>query len=116
MSNLWATTDELLTMEEETKKSLLTEKLNLKLNDTVHTLVDLSLRPIAADQGGLCGLAAVYHALGATLLTKSQLRAMAYEQLMEIIAEELELDLGDSRKKSDAEMLMHLHDCKYSLF
>ena len=101
--------------EEESKKTLLMERLNGKLNSSVHTQADLSLREISSEQGGLCGLAAIYQALDSTLLTKSQLRAMGYEDLVEVMAEEMKMDMDDARKKSDAEMLMHLHDCKYPI-
>ena len=100
--------------EEESKKTLLMERLNGKLNSSVHTQADLSLREISSEQGGLCGLAAIYQALDSTLLTKSQLRAMGYEELVEVMAEEMRMDLDDATKKSDAEMLMHLHDCEYA--
>ena len=113
LGNSWATLEELGALEEETKKALLTDKLNLKLNDSVHTVVDLSLRAISAEQGGLCGLAAIYQALDGTLLTKSQLRSMAYEELVEVMADEMLMELKEALKKSDAEMLMHFYDCKF---
>ena len=100
--------------EDESKKMLLVEKINQNLNSSMHNQVDLSLREISSSQGGLCGLAAIYQALKDTLLTKSQLRAMGYEELVEVMAEEMRMDLDDARKKSDAEMLMHLHDCEYA--
>ena len=92
------------------------EKLNRNLNSSVHTQVDLSLREVSSEQGGLCGLAAIYQALDNTLLTKSQLRVMGYEELVEVMAEEMRMDMDDARKKSDAEMLMHFHDCEYPLY
>ena len=88
------------------------ERLNMKLNDTVHTVVDLGLRQISAEQGGLCGLAAIYQALDSTILTKSQLRSMSYEELVEVMADEMGIPLKDAQKKPDAELLMHLHDCE----
>ena len=102
--------------EEEGKKALLMEKLNRNLNSSVHNQVDLSLREISSEQGGLCGLAAIYQAVDSTLLTKSQLRAMGYEELVEVMAEEMRMDMDDARKKSDAEMLMHFHDCEYPIY
>ena len=78
--------------EEERKKTLLMERLNGKLNSSVHTQVDLSLREISSEQGGLCGLAAIYQALDSTLLTKSQLRAMGYEDLVEVMASSTDYD------------------------
>ena len=88
----------------------------MKLNDSVHTVVDLGLRQVSSEQGGLCGLAAIYQALDSTILTKSQLRSMSYEELVEVMADEMGIPINDARKKSDAEMLMHLHDCEFSHF
>ena len=100
--------------DEDKKKALLTERLNMKLNESVHTVVDLGLRQVSAEQGGLCGLAAIYQALDSTILTKSQLRSMSYEDLVEVMAVEMGIPINDAGKKSDAEMLMHLHDCEFS--
>ena len=102
--------------DEDKKKALLTERLNMKLNDSVHTVVDLGLRQVSSEQGGLCGLAAIYQALDSTILTKSQLRSMSYEELVEVMADEMGIPINDARKKSDAEMLMHLHDCEFFHF
>ena len=51
---------------------MLIEKLNEKLNSSVHNHIDLNLREISSEQGSLCGMAAIYQALGDTLLTRSQ--------------------------------------------
>ena len=88
----------------------------MKLNESVHTVVDLGLRQVSAEQGGLCGLAAIYQALDSTILTKSQLRSMSYEELVEVMADEMGIPINDARKKSDAEMLLHLQDCEYFQF
>jgi hypothetical protein len=115
LENNWATTEELIVMEEEMKKSLLAEKLNLRLNSMVHTIVDLSMREVSTLQGGLCGLAAIYQALEGSVLTKSQLRTMAYIELVEVMAEEMLMDIKEAGKKSDAEVLMHYHDCEFPI-
>jgi hypothetical protein len=112
LENHWATTEELVVMEEEMKKSLLAEKLNQNLDDSVHSIVDLSLRAVSAPQGGLCGLAAIYQALEGTVLTKSQLRTLGYEELVEVMAEEILMETKEALKKSDAEVLMHFYDCE----
>ena len=57
--------------ETESKKNLLMEKLNQKLNSSVHNHIDLNLREISSEQGSLCGMAAIYQALGDTLLSRS---------------------------------------------
>ena len=100
-------------MEDEEKKTLLVEKLGLSLNSSIHTVVDLSLREVSGEQGGLCGIAAMYQALASTLLTTSQLRVMGYEALIEIMANEMIItDQKKVQKMSDAEILMHFYDCK----
>ena len=63
LQHSWVTSTELLAMEEEAKKSLLTEKLNLLLDPESHTMVDLSMRPVSAEQGSLCVLAALSFSL-----------------------------------------------------
>jgi hypothetical protein len=113
LENHWASSEELVVLEEEMKKSLLAEKLNQNLNDSVHTVVDLSLRAVSAPQGGLCGLAAIYQALEGTVLTKSQLRTLGYEELVGVMAEEILVETKDALKKSDAEILMHFYDCEF---
>ena len=100
----------------ERKKTLLIEKLNQKLNSSVHNHIDLNLREISSEQGSLCGMAAIYQALGDTLLTRSQLRALSYEDLVEVMVDEMRMDADVARRKSDAEMLMHFHDCEYVIF
>ena len=57
-------------------------------------------------------MAAMYKAQGNTLLTRSQLRALSYEDLVEVMADEMRMEVDSARRKSDAEMLMHFHDCE----
>ena len=51
-----------------------------------------------------------------TRLTRSQLRALSYEDLVEVMVDEMRMDADVARRKSDAEMLMHFHDCEYVIF
>ena len=60
--------------------------------------------------------AMMYKARGDTLLTRSQLRALSYEDLVEVMVDEMRMDADVARRKSDAEMLMHFHDCEYVIF
>ena len=104
-------------MEDEEKKTLLVEKLGLSLNSSIHTVVDLSLREVSGEQGGLCGIAAIYQALASTVLTKSQLRVLGYEALIELMADEMIMtDQKKVQEMSDAEILMHFYDCKCFIF
>ena len=61
-------------------------------------------------------MAAMYKARGDTLLTRSQLRALSYEDLVEVMVDEMRMDADVARRKSDAEMLMHFHDCECLIF
>ena len=61
-------------------------------------------------------MAAMYKAQGDTLLTRSQLRALSYEDLVEVMVDEMRMDADVARRKSDAEMLMHFHDCECVIF
>ena len=115
LQNSWvAKSEELLNMEDEAKKTLLIEQLNAKLNPDVHTIVDLSLRAISAEQGGLCGLAALYQAMQDTILTNSQLRNAGYTDILTAMVQEMRMDPRRARDKSDAQMLMLFYDCKFS--
>ena len=97
-------------MNEELKKSLLIERLNLGLS---HSVVDLSVREVSASQGGLCGLAAIYQALDGTLLTKSQLRTLEYQQMVAAMVEEMGMSGLALRDTADDEVLMYFYDCEF---
>ena len=56
------------------------------------------------------------HVQGNTLPIRSQLRALSYEDLVEVMVDEMRMDADVARRKSDAEMLMHFHDCEYVIF
>ena len=68
--NSWVTEEELITLSDTDKKAKLMEALYLRLNPGIHSKPDLGKRPPASDQGGLCGLAALQHALGSTVATR----------------------------------------------
>ena len=110
MQNSWLTYDQLADMDEESKKSLLIKRLNLGLS---HSIVDLSVREVSASQGGLCGLAAIHQALEGTLLTKSQLRTLEYEQLVAIMVEEMAMSASALKDTPDEEVLMYFYDCEF---
>ena len=110
VQNTWVTQDQLAAMNEESKKSLLIERLNLGLS---HSVVDLSVREVSASQGGLCGLAAIYQALDGTLLTKSQLRTLEYQQMVAAMVEEMGMSGTALRDTADEEVLMYFYDCEF---
>ena len=100
-------------MEDEEKKTLLVEKLGLSLNSSIHTVVDLSLREVSGEQGGLCGIAAIYQALASTVLTKSQLRTIGYQDMLAEVAAEMTVTTKSLEALSDADILLFFYDCKY---
>ena len=110
MQNSWLTYDQLADMDEESKKSLLIKRLNLGLS---HSIVDLSVREVSSSQGGLCGLAAIHQALEGTLLTKSQLRTLEYEQLVAVMVEEMAMSASALKDTPDEEVLMYFYDCEF---
>ena len=111
LQNTWVTQDQLAAMNEELKKSLLIERLNLGLS---HSVVDLSVREVSASQGGLCGLAAIHQALEGTLLTKSQLRTLEYKQMVAVMVEEMGMSETALRDTPDVEVLMYFYDCEFT--
>ena len=52
--------------------------LNRWFDGEIHTLIDLSIRDVSAEKGSLCGMAAIYQALENTVLTKSELKKLTY--------------------------------------
>ena len=77
-------------MQEADKKNVLISKLNKNLNPEIHTLSDLSMRPVHGPEDGLCGVAAMYQALSSTVLTKSQLKNYDYGSMKKHIIEMIE--------------------------
>ena len=112
--NKWASSSQLPEMSESDRKSLLVKSLSLHLDPGTHSVPELGQRPVVSDEGlgGLCGLAALYHALGSTIASKSELRTFSYDSMRSLIAEEMSLSTKASREMSDADLLMHLHDCE----
>ena len=111
--NKWANATELESLGENDKKKRLVASLSLRLDPSVHSQQELNQRPLIGSEGegGLCGLAALQHALGHTITSRSQLRTLSYETMRERITQEM--GIPSSPRHSDADLLMHLHDCKY---
>ena len=95
------------------KKNILMTNLNRWFNGKVHTLVDLSIRDITAEKGSLCGMAAVYQALHNTILTKSEIKELSYDDGRFKIAEEMKEDPKAAKKLTDVEVLTAFHGCGY---
>ena len=79
----------------------------------MHSVLDLSTRAVSAEQGGLCGLAAMYQALDDTIMTKSQLRDVGYDDMKYSVVQEMLMTASEARRLSDADLLMHFHTCEY---
>ena len=110
--NGWTTKDDLATSGDTEKKSRMVETLNLILNPEIHSLPDLGKRAIASDQGGLCGLAALYHALVSTIATSSMLRQLDYDAMRELMASEINIKRSKLPEFVDSALLSQFHECK----
>ena len=110
--NGWVTASEkkLDSLSNHDKKSQLIAMLSHSLDSSVHSVVELTERKVAAGRGGLCGLGALYRALADTLFTPSQLWGMEYQGLRRAI--QGELSGKDIKRLSDRDVLLKFHECK----
>ena len=105
VNNEWATPEDVEDLPENEKKSLLIEKMVLSYDGQIHSQLDLSMRAVTGDKGSLCGLAAMYQAAFLTVLTKSQLKQMSFNDVKVLIGEILGLDETTAKKTKDMEIL-----------
>ena len=110
--NGWATEEDLATLGDTEKKSRMVETLHLLLNPEIHSQPDLGKREIASDQGGLCGLASLYHALASTIATSSMLRQLDYDTMRELMASEIGIKRSKLPEYVDSALLSQFHECK----
>ena len=115
IENSWVTKDELVTLSDTDKKAKLMEALHLRLNPDIHSKPDLGKRPAASDQGGLCGLSALQHALGSTVATASMLRGLDYDGIREMMASEMGVGISQLGTLMDADLLTDFYTCKLQL-
>ena len=101
-------------MADADKKNILMTNLNRFFNGEVHTLIDLSIRDISSEKGSLCGMAAVYQALENTILTKSELKKLTYDEGKARIGEEMKKDPIQAKKLADVQILTEYHKCVQS--
>ena len=111
--NGWATEEEIPTLGDTDKKSKLVEGLQFRLNPEIHSKPDLGKREAQSDQGGLCGLAALSHALGSTVVTSSQLRTLDYDLVREKIASEIFISRQKLPEYMDDALLEKFFECEY---
>lgn len=110
--NGWATEEELATLGDTEKKSRMVETLHLLLNPQIHTQPDLGKREMTSEQGGLCGLASLYHALVSTIATSSMLRQLDYDTMRELMASEINIKRNKISEYVDSALLSEFHECK----
>ena len=103
-------------MQEADKKNILISKLNKNLNSELHTLSDLSMRPVSGPEGGLCGIAAMYNSLLSSYFTQSQLKDHDYGSMKKYLLELIDhfstyeyksYDNFKKKIKSDDRLLLH---------
>ena len=82
VNNEWAKPEDIVDLKENEKKSLLIDNMILSYDGQIHSQLDLSMRAITGDKGSLCGLAAMYQAAFLTVLTKSQLKQMSFDDVI----------------------------------
>ena len=105
VNNEWANLEDVEDLPEKEKKSLLIEKMVLSYDGQIHSQLDLSMRAVTGNKGSLCGLAAIYQAAFLTVLTKSQLKQMSFDDVKVLIGEILGLDEITAKKTKDMEIL-----------
>ena len=111
--NKWVNSSQLLEMSESDKKSLLVKRLSLRLDPLTHSVPELGQRPMVSEEGigGLCGLTALQHAMGSTIASPSELRTLSYDTMRTLMMDEMLLPTKIARDLTDADLLMHFHDC-----
>ena len=109
VNNEWANLEDVEDLPEKEKKSLLIEKMVLSYDGQIHSQLDLSMRAVTGDKGSLCGLAAMYQAAFLTVLTKSQLKQMSFDDVKVLIGDILGLDETTAKKTKDMEILALYH-------
>ena len=112
--NGWAAEEEISSLGDTDKKSRLVEGLHFRLNPDIHSKPDLGKREAISDQGGLCGLAAMSHALGSTVATSSVLRTLDYDLMREKIASEVFISRQKLPEYMDLDLLQTFYECKHS--
>ena len=112
--NGWATEEEISSLGDTDKKSRLVEGLHFRLNPDIHSKPDLGKREAISDQGGLCGLAAMSHALGSTVTTTSVLRTLDYDLMREEMASEVFISRQKLPEYMDLDLLKTFYECKHN--
>ena len=105
INNEWATSEEILELDDNGKQGLLMEKLGTYYSSDVHSSLDLSMREVSGDKGSLCGLAAVYQAAIQTILTKSEMKQMSFDGVKEMLGEKVSMDTTTTKATFDKDFL-----------
>ena len=112
LTNDWIAPDSVKDLQVADAKVVLISKLNSLLDNTVHTIPELSLRDVSAAKDGLCGLAGMYKALYDTVLTESQMKTMDAKSMRKVVVDEVVSMLGDDTDE-DIDKLDDYHLLKY---
>ena len=105
LNNEWATSEEIMELDDNGKQGLLMEKLGTYYSSDVHSSLDLSMREVSGDKGSLCGLAAVYQAAIQTILTKSEMKQMSFDDVKEMLGEKVSMDRTTTKATFDKDFL-----------
>ena len=63
------------------------------------------MRPVTGDKGSLCGLAAVYQAALQTILTKSEMKQMSFDEVKAKLGEKIAMDATSTKATFDDDFL-----------
>ena len=110
LRNFWSTTESIAEMSDTERRSLLMEKLGTSYNREVHSALDLSMREVSGDKGSLCGLAATYQAAFQTILSKSELKQLSFDETKEKLGEMISMDASTTKKTFDVDLLEPFHN------
>ena len=76
----------------------------------VHCALEVSMREVSGDKGSLCGLAATYQAAFQTILSKSELKQLSFDETKEKLGEMISMDASTTKKTFDVDLLEPFHN------
>lgn len=101
----WLLEEDLWDMTESDTKQAMVKELSKLLSPEEHSVPELAARNAQDGQGGLCGLAALYHSLTDTLVSPSSLVTMGYPDLRGTMASTLGLTTKLLSKVDDKQLV-----------
>ncbi len=110
LNNQWALEEDLVDLDSLGIKELLVTNLEKFYDSKMHSKLDLNLRPETGDKGSLCGMAAMYQAGVSTILSVSEIKQMAYDDVKEKIALIVGIAPDQIKKQKDIPLLESFYE------